>query len=186
MRMVRASLAPLVACVCLALLCPSAAGAKSGTERAGDVLQVAVPAAAFTTTLWLRDTRGQREFLESLALDLAITEGLKYSINKSRPENNGDHAFPSGHTAAAFQGASFIQVRYGWRYGLPLYMAAAFVGWSRVEGESDKHDAADVISGAAIGIASSYLLARHRGEKRPVLTPTGGDGTYGCYLTVTW
>jgi hypothetical protein len=176
----------LIICLCLALVVPSAVRAKSGTERAGDILQIAMPAAALGMTMCLHDAQGRRQFLEAFAVDIAVTEALKYSINEQRPDNHGGLGFPSGHTAAAFQAASFIQMRYGWRYGLPLYAAAAFVGWSRVEGEADMHDPADVVAGAVFGIASSYLFARHRGESRLAVSPIAGNGAYGCSLAVTW
>jgi hypothetical protein len=115
-----------------------------------------------------------------------VTEGLKYAIDEQRPENHGGHGFPSGHTSTAFQAASFIHLRYGLRYGLPLYAVAAFVGWSRVEGESDMHDPVDVVAGAAIGIASSCLFTRSGGDGRLALTSIAGNGEYGCCLTLAW
>jgi membrane-associated phospholipid phosphatase len=175
-----------VVCVCLALSIPSSAPAKSEMERAGDVLQIALPVAALGTTLSLHDTQGGRQFLESFAVNVAVTEVLKHSINEQRPENHGGLGFPSGHTATAFQAASFVHLRYGWSYGLPLYALAAFVGWSRVEGESDMHDPADIIAGAAVGIASSCLFTRHRGGSHLAAIPTAGGGSYGCCLRVAW
>jgi membrane-associated phospholipid phosphatase len=66
---------------------------------------------------------------------------LKYSVPRERPEGSDT----SGHTSAAFSGATFIHRRYGWKYGIPAYLAVAFVGWSRVE--SGKHYSDDVLRG---------------------------------------
>lgn len=96
--------------------------------------------------------------MKSIFTTVVVTHGLKYVTHNQRPENNGDKSFPSGHTSAAFQGAAFIQKRYGWKYGLPSYALAGFVGYSRMEGESDKHYPSDVIAGVAIGILSSYYF----------------------------
>ena len=66
---------------------------------------------------------------------------MKRIIRKERPEGrNLFDAFPSGHTSAAFSGASFIQRRYGWKYGKYAYILAAVVGVSRVDGPDGWHD----------------------------------------------
>lgn len=105
-------------------------------------------------------------------------------IDKRRPENNGSHSFPSGHTSAAFQGAAFIYKRYGWKYGLPAYLGAAYVGWSRIEGTSDKHGIVDVIAGAGIGIASSFFFTEP--YKGVTITPVTADGFYGILFSKKW
>ena len=89
-------------------------------------------------------------------LNQAVTIGLKYATGKSRPNNNGERAFPSGHTSTTFQSAAFIQKRYGWKYGIPAYALAGFTGYSRINAQ--KHDGWDVLAGAVIGIGSSYLF----------------------------
>jgi membrane-associated phospholipid phosphatase len=58
----------------------------------------------------------------------------------------------------SFAAAEFVRRRYGWECGVPAYAAASFVAYSRVE--ANAHHPHDVIAGAAIGIASSYLLTR--------------------------
>lgn len=66
------------------------------------------------------------------AADLAVGYGLKYAIGKSRPAGHEGPAFPSIHSAVAFAGASYIQRRYGWKFGAPAYALAVYVGWSRI------------------------------------------------------
>jgi len=51
-----------------------------------------------------------------------------------------------------------MRKRYGWGYGVPAYALASFVAYSRVEAR--EHYAHDVIAGASIGIASSYIFTR--------------------------
>jgi len=129
---------------------------KQWTEKAGDVGQYLIPATALMSTLVYRDgSKPAWQFGKAFALSMVTTHSLKRIINKERP-NGGNYGFPSGHTAAAFTGAAFIERRYGWTYGIPAYMLAGFVAWSRVE--ADKHDWVDVSSGALIGVASAYLF----------------------------
>ena len=125
-------------------------------ERVGDVLLFAIPATAFGSSLVIGDKEGTWQFTKGLLLNQILTIGIKEIINKPRPYNNGDNAFPSGHTSTAFQGASFIQRRYGWKFGLPAYVLAGFTGYSRIDAQ--RHDTWDVLAGAIMGIGSSYLF----------------------------
>jgi membrane-associated phospholipid phosphatase len=125
----------------------------------GDVTQFAPAVASLAFILIKNDKNGAWQFAKSFGLTLASSYTLKYTINKPRPEGATDgHAFPSGHTAVAFQGASFIQKRYGLKYGIPAYVVASFVGFSRLEGLDDRHDIWDVLAGATVGVGSSYLF----------------------------
>lgn len=164
---------------CLAI---STANAKSSSEKAGDILQILIPAGAYTSTFVMDDEEGRDEFYKSFATNIVVTEGLKYAINKPRPENNGGHAFPSGHTSITFQSAAFVQKRYGVKYSIPIYVAATYVGWSRVDAK--KHDWVDVAGGAAVGILSSYYFTKP--FKGVMITPEAGNGFYGVTLSKSW
>ena len=67
-------------------------------------------------------------------------------------------SFPSGHTALAFSGASFIAYRYEKKYAIPAYLLATFVGYSRVYAK--KHYWDDVIVGAGIGVLSTLFYTQ--------------------------
>lgn len=54
--------------------------------------------------------------------------------------------------------AAFVQKRYGWEYGIPAYLLAGYVGYTRIE--ANKHDGWDVLAGAAIGVGMSYLFTK--------------------------
>lgn len=125
-------------------------------ETTGDVLLIALPATALGTSMFIGDEEGSWQFTKGFLLNQAVTFGLKWGINKPRPNGEDNNAFPSGHTSTTFQSASFIQKRYGWPYGIPAYVIAGFTGYSRIE--TDKHDILDVLAGATIGIVSTYLF----------------------------
>ena len=148
-------------------------------ERTGDYLQVGIPLVALGLTFLLggeeeADAAASPYAGSGLALDtdwlhmngsprhdllLAVgrtelaTYSLKYSVDSERP-NGGGQSFPSGHTSIAFAGAEFIRKEYGWGWGVPSYLAASYVGWSRVE--TKNHWTSDVLAGAAIGILSNH------------------------------
>ena len=173
---------PFIAIVLLiSLLAGTLAQASDAVETAGDVLTVVLPVAAAGLTLYNRDLDGAFQGAGSAAVTLGVTYGLKYTINETRPDG-GSHSFPSAHTSLSFCAAEYLRKRYGWEYGIPAYALASFVAYSRVE--SDQHYAKDVIAGAAIGIASSYLLTRP--YKGVTVQPAVDAGYYGVRLSQMW
>lgn len=128
-------------------------------EGSGDILQIALPTIAGLTTIIKKDWEGTKQFALSYGTGFIVTHSLKKIIRKERPEGrNLFDAFPSGHTTSAFSGASFIQRRYGWKYGKWAYLGATIVGISRMEGPDGWHDHWDVLAGAIVGIGSTYLF----------------------------
>jgi membrane-associated phospholipid phosphatase len=147
--------------ICLAGFSHAANAAKTNTEKAGDILQYAVPLLGFSSTLLFEDNEqahyaGSIAFIKSAVSAQLTALALKKSINAQRPNGECCDSFPSGHTTLAFMGASFIQFRYGWQYSVPAYIAATYVGYSRVN--TEQHYTRDVVAGAAIGILSSYIF----------------------------
>ena len=83
---------------------------------------------------------------------IATTQLLKRTIKSERP-NGGNLAFPSGHTAQAFTGATVLFHHYKDEYPLLVasgYLAAVTTGAFRVL--RDKHWISDVTFGAGLGI----------------------------------
>ena len=62
--------------------------AKSNTEKAGDILQIAIPLVAYGTTLYLNDEEGKNEFYKSYGTTLGMTYALKYTVREKRPPKN--------------------------------------------------------------------------------------------------
>lgn len=172
---------PLAAAMLLWLL-PVHQACANTEDTAADVLRVALPAAAWGMTQYLDDTEGSKQFYYSFAATVATTLALKTAIHKNRPDGSDNDAFPSGHTSMAFQGAAFLQRRYGWQYGAPAYALASYVGYSRVN--NDHHDSRDVLAGALIGIAASYYFAEPFYGVQ--VTPTAGLNGVGLQLSKRW
>ena len=129
---------------------------RTKTGEVGDALEIVMPAVSLVGSLINKDWEGSKQFTYGLLSTIAVTRGLKATISKERPDGRDDDSFPSSHTAVAFQSATYLERRYGWRYGLPAYVAAAFVGHSRVHDE--RHDEEDVLVGAALGYLAGRLF----------------------------
>jgi len=172
----------LVLC-CSALLMPlRSAVASDQVENIGDILRVLIPAVAYGSTFYVDDSEGRKQFYKSFFTNLGVTYALKASISKTRPNGEDDDSFPSAHSSVAFQGAAFIHKRYGWKYAIPAYLGSTYVAWSRVE--SDNHFTVDVVAGAAIGMASSFIFTKpYRGF---VITPVADSSFYGIAISKQW
>jgi len=121
----------------------------------GEAGQVALPLAAFAVSTCKRDREGINQLMLTGFMTIGTTYLIKCSINSRRP-CGGNGSFPSGHSSAAFAGAAYLQRRYGWRYGLPAFCAAAFVGYSRVH--VGMHRPIDVIGSALLALAFNELF----------------------------
>ena len=171
--------------IVLALVTASSLQADWQTE-AGDIIQLALPVAALGATYIADDKEGRWMLVKSLTLNLAVSHTVKFTVDKWRPKGQNPNSFPSGHTAAAFGGASFIQTRYGYAYGIPAYALATFVGYSRIR--SENHYADDVLAGASLAMMSNWAFteplinditlsatASDDGVKITANMPIGGD-----------
>ena len=154
----------------------SSVTASETIETSGDILRLLIPAVALGATYYLDDDKGRAQFYKSFVANGVATYGLKYAINKQRP-NGEDYSFPSGHTSVTMQSATFIHQRYGLKYALPAYIGATYTGYSRVE--SDNHYTIDVVAGAVLGALSSYYFT----TKAYTITPKINGTVFGFTFT---
>lgn len=94
----------------------------------------------------------------SIGIMAVTVNGLKYTVQRQRPDNSSRNSFPSGHTAIAFTSATILHKEYGWRspwFSIGGYSAAAITGISRIMNK--RHWLTDITAGAAIGIGSAHL-----------------------------
>lgn len=91
----------------------------------------------------------------STATMYILTQGLKHTIRKKRPDGSDNHSFPSGHTASVFLSAESVRISYGKWWGLAAYSAATATAVLRIY--NNRHWLGDVIAGAGIGILSARV-----------------------------
>jgi membrane-associated phospholipid phosphatase len=109
--------------------------------------------------------RGYRAAKLALTADAGsalVTTGLKYAVNRPRPEGEttrSNSSFPSGHATGAFALAAVFGHEYP-KLAIPCYAVATGIALSRVY--LGRHHPSDVLAGAAIGWASARLVLRYR------------------------
>lgn len=103
----------------------------------------------------------------AVVINAAITEGLKYTINRQRPyekynfiypydASDKGRSLPSGHTSAAFATATTLSLEFKkWYVVVPAYAWATGVAYSRLY--MGEHYPTDVIAGAVIGTGSAFI-----------------------------
>ena len=166
------------------LLITNVSAQKNAVETSGDVIYYATPVFCLATTLLKKDYQGTKKLAFSAVMAVGTSYILKHTIRKKRPDGSDHHAFPSGHATVTFQGASFLQRRYGWKFGVPAYLLSIYVAWGRTF--CDKHDWWDILGGAAIGIGSSYIFTKPYGRTRITLTPTVLQKSPGIHACITF
>ena len=168
--------------LCLIFTGATAQGRKA-VETSTDVAMFAPAAVGAGVALLKGDSKGLLQLGESLVASVAVSYALKYTVKKERPDGSDAHSFPSNHTGFSFAGATFLQKRYGWKWGLPAFLVSGYVAWGRVYAK--RHDVWDVLAGAAIGVGSGLLFTTPFAKEHDVVVSPalGTDGGYGVYLS---
>jgi membrane-associated phospholipid phosphatase len=158
--------------------------AGDGVKTAGEILRIALPVAAGGYSLYKQDYDGVLQLTVSEVMTEGTSLVLQHFIREQRPDKSDWHSFPSDSAAVAFSAASYLQIRYGWNYGLPAYAVAAFVGYSRVEAK--KHHWGDVLAGAVLGWGASQITTIRYSNFNITATPGFADTPLGFSLTANW
>lgn len=165
------------------ILLPGTAIAQSRKtiDASTDVAMLAPAAMGAGIALARGDYKGLLQLGETLVAQVAVSYAMKYTIKKRRPDGSDRHSFPSNHAGFSFAGATFLHKRYGWKWGVPAYIVSGYVAWGRTYAK--KHDAWDVLAGAAIGTLSGLIFTTRYAKEHdmtlaPAVTPEGDCGIY--------
>jgi len=148
-------------------------------------MQRSLNLASILIPLIKEDKEGAFKDIEGLAYTASTTQILKSVVGEKRPEGNSHKSFPSGHASASFQAATFLQLRYGYKYGIPSFIVATLVAYSRVQAK--RHYWHDVIAGAMLGAGFSYLVQRTKYSLYNLaFAPTISGDRIGFLLTMNF
>jgi len=121
---------------------------------------------------------------QAIILSNALTISLKAAVSRTRPNEENNNSFPSGHASNVFSWSTVAANYYGWQIGVPAYAVAIFVALSRVE--EGAHYLSDIIAGSTVGFISGITAVRgskHAStQKKWTLMPSfGRDYTAVCF-----
>ena len=115
-------------------------------------------------------------------LTQGITQLVKYTARRMRPDGSSRSSFPSGHASGTFASATVLQRHYGWKVGIPAFGVASYVAASRLA--ENKHYLSDVVFGAAIGLTAGRTVTFGMGSTRFELSPMASQGGAGVQVSV--
>lgn len=105
-------------------------------------------------------------------LSLGICYGIKYAVQRERPDHSSNDSFPSGHSTQMFASAAVLTRHFGVGAAWPAFGTATFVSLSRLN--QHRHYLSDVVFGAGLGLAVGWSGATAAADWRitPTLSPT--------------
>jgi len=103
------------------------------------------------------------DLIESLAMAEALTQTLKYTTRRERPDHSSKNSFPSGHAADTFAFATALERHLNWKYSIPAYVFSSYVALSRLP--ANRHWLSDAVFGSAVGIIAGRTVTSHESER---------------------
>jgi membrane-associated phospholipid phosphatase len=103
------------------------------------------------------------DLIEALAMSEALTQTLKYTTRRERPDGSGKNSFPSGHAADTFAFATALERHLNWKYSIPAYVFSSYVAISRLP--ANRHWLSDAVFGSAVGIIAGRTVTSHEAER---------------------
>ncbi len=174
----------------------------SDASDTSDRLKQVATGAYFATALlapshsWSDRAKGLGLGVSTMLVEGALSEGLKATTKRERPNGRGNKSFPSGHAsqAASRAGLARVNLRYfdlaPWQeqgLSLGLHGVAAGTAWARVE--ANKHHLSDVLVGLALGnflaqFATELFAHRLPSGARLDFAPAPGGGAVSFHFVL--
>jgi hypothetical protein len=116
------------------------------------------------------------DLLRAQIVSQGLTEAVKLSAGRERPDHSNHQSFPSGHASITFAGATVLERHLGWKRSAVAYIVASYVAASRLH--DNRHYLSDVVFGAAVGTIAGRTVVVGHGPATwtfaPVNVPGGG------------
>jgi membrane-associated phospholipid phosphatase len=159
------------------------ASSSDNWETFSDVGAYGLVGVALALPAYKEDWEGFKQAGYSIVTASIVGLAGKSLIDSERPDKSGNDSFPSNHTANAFAAATTLNLRYGWKFGLPAYGIATLVGVGRVQ--ADKHYWKDVLAGALIGSLAGWVFTDPFDDSVQVV-PWAGVNEAGLTISINW
>jgi len=125
--------------------------------------------ASIAMALYKKDFDGMNNLIAINSMRSLSKSRIKNFANRTRPCGCKGGSFPSGHALASFQGASYVQYRYGLKYSVPVYAMALATSYTRVKTKS--HYWTDIIGSAVAINLFTYLTVSKFDNNQVSLMP---------------
>ena len=120
------------------------------------------------------------DLIQSLIMSETLTQTLKYTTRRERPDHSGKNSFPSGHAADTFAFATALERHLGWKYAVPAYIFASYVAISRLP--ANRHWFSDAVFGASVGIIAGRTVTSQEAHPFPVAVVSVPGGAAIMYV----
>lgn len=121
------------------------------------------------------------DLIEALFMSESLTQAVKFTVRRERPDGSSKNSFPSGHAADTFAFATALERHLNWKYSVPAYLFSSYVAISRLP--ANRHWLSDTMFGAAVGIISGRTVTSHESERPyPVAVTTVPGGLAVMYV----
>jgi membrane-associated phospholipid phosphatase len=140
---------------------------QSGNVIGSFMFQVGAGAATYAIAKVGNNQRAAnvgRDIVRAQILSQVMVQGLKFTVQRERPDGSNSQSFPSGHSSSAFATATVLQRHYGWKVGVPAYALGSYVALARMSW--NRHHATDVVMGAGFGIAAARTVTMGVGDAK--------------------
>jgi membrane-associated phospholipid phosphatase len=114
-------------------------------QESGQAVAFAMPAIAVGVALHKRDYKGIAQLAVVTGLTYGTAYALKQVIKSCRPYakpcshgGSGWDSMPSTTSAIASAPSSFMWGRYGWEWGLPMFVISKYPSWSMQKAKKNK------------------------------------------------
>jgi len=116
-------------------------------ETSGKAVAYAMPAIAAGVALSKKDYKGLAQLTVVTGLTYGTAYALKQIVKSCRPyakiptggcAGGARDSFPSTTSAIASGPSSFMWNRYGWEYGLPMFVVSKYPSWAMQKAKKNK------------------------------------------------
>lgn len=151
----------------------------------GEAVAYAMPAIAVGIATWKHDWTGVAQLTVVTGLTVGTAYGLKQIVRECRPfekpcspNGPGWDSFPSTTSALASAPSSFVWQRYGWEWGLPLFIISKYTSYSL--DRAKKNRIWDGLASTVLAFGYNEIFTTRYHERRSFYTSldAGPDGVY--------
>ncbi len=153
----RGAYGPAVLACALVLLAVPAKAASPQLRKAANIVTIALPVTAIgVSLLHHEDWKGLKEFAVSAGLTVGTAFLIRQMVREQRPDHSDFHTLTPPDLALADASADYMWSRYGWRYGVPAYLASTLVSYALTDAK--KNHWYDTVASGALAFGFNYAI----------------------------